>query len=164
MAVALGRAKGLDDMRGPLRSIGEDTVSTRMLSSLRDLSRCGSLLQASIAEEEPDVVAWMRNWSTFTKLMAAFGLLCITMAAIGTVAVTRLDVLQDNTRAIYASHLLPTNTLSAIDNDLQRLAQTSYMMFTPVGADAARSYVGRAWALDRDMLDRIAAFQATPQT
>lgn len=103
-----------------------------------------------------------RDWSTFTKVMVCFGLLCIGMACIGVLAITRMDISQENTRALYADHLLPTNALNVIDDDLQHIRQASYVMFAPVTPDVARDTVERARALDRDMVAKIAAFRSMP--
>lgn len=103
----------------------------------------------------------MRNWSTYTKLLAAFALTSIVMTVLGVIAITQLQALQENARRIYADQLLPVGILSKLDNDLQRVRQTSYMMFTPVTVEVARGLVDKARDLDKDMLEKQNDFQHT---
>ncbi|HKM52959.1 MAG TPA: MCP four helix bundle domain-containing protein, partial [Isosphaeraceae bacterium] len=104
---------------------------------------------------------WFKNLSTFAKLLVAFGLLAGVMAVQGWVAISELATIQKNTGDIYQKQLVPLAMLSEVDNDLQRIRQTSYKMFTPLPPEQVKAAVEDARKLDKDLLDRSSKFQAT---
>ncbi|HJT77376.1 MAG TPA: MCP four helix bundle domain-containing protein, partial [Gemmataceae bacterium] len=101
---------------------------------------------------------WFKNLGTFAKLMTAFGLLGLIMAATVALAVGQLATLQANTAAVYNRQLLPLVALSDIQDDVQRIRQDSYKMFTTTDPEETRAVVEQARALDRDLAERIDRF------
>ena len=107
-------------------------------------------------------IAWPPNWPTFAKLIAAFGLLGVAMAAIGGFTITGIATLRDNTRKVYDRQFAPVGILATLDNDLQVVRQASFWMYAPVPPDVARDAVRQARQLDRDMVRGITAFRKEP--
>jgi methyl-accepting chemotaxis protein len=104
---------------------------------------------------------WFKNLSMVAKLLVAFGLLAGLLAVQGWVAISELATMQANTGDIYQKQLVPLGMLSEIDNDLQRIRQTSYKMFTPLPPEQVKAAVEDARKLDKDLLDKSSKFRAT---
>ena len=103
-------------------------------------------------------MGWFKGLNTFARLMAAFALLGLILAAVGWLGVSQLGAMQANTDDVYNRQLLPLVALSDIQNDVQRIRQDSYKMFTPIDAKEAAAVVESARALDRDLVARIDRF------
>src|SRR5947207_3259062 len=102
---------------------------------------------------------WFKNLGTQARLMIGFGLLGLITAGVGWFGVNRLGILHENTDAIYRGELVALLVISDITDDLQRLRQYSYMMFTPIGAEEAKAAVARARALDLSLIQHMDKFQ-----
>jgi methyl-accepting chemotaxis protein len=105
---------------------------------------------------------WFTNLNTFAKLMIGFGLLGLILGTVGWLGVSQLGTLQESTDQVYKSQRVALVALSEIQDDLQRIRQDSYKMFTPISAEEARAVVEQARSLDRDLIERIDKYmQAT---
>jgi methyl-accepting chemotaxis protein len=110
------------------------------------------------------VAGWFKNLPTFAKLMVAFGLLSLIMAALGWMAISHLETMQANTENISQKQLVPLTVLSEIENDLQRIRQDTYKMFTPIKPAEVKNLVKKARKLDRDLVATCDKFASTIQT
>jgi methyl-accepting chemotaxis protein/chemotaxis signal transduction protein len=75
-------------------------------------------------------------------------------------AVHQLGTLQGNAHRIYQDQLLPLVALSDIQDDIQRIRQDAYKMFTPLDPKEVREVVEQARALDRSLIERTEQFQS----
>jgi methyl-accepting chemotaxis protein len=98
---------------------------------------------------------WFQKLNTFAKLMIAFGILGVILAASGWLAVTQLGTMQSNTDAIYKDQLLPLVALSDIQDDVQRIRQDTFHMLAAADASEVRRLMESARALDQDIAERI---------
>ncbi len=102
---------------------------------------------------------WFNNISAFVKLMGAFGVLSLILAAVGALAVRQLGAVQASTDEIYKKHLLSLVMLNDIQDDVQRIRQYSYRMFVTADAGEAREDIETARSLDRSLVERLDRFQ-----
>src|ERR1700731_4569739 len=103
---------------------------------------------------------WFNNLSTFIKLMTGFGVLGMIVALIGWFGLNQLGTLKSNTDAIYKRQQLPLLALSDIQDDLQRIRQDSYKMFTPLSAEESKGVVEQARDMDRSLIERSERFMS----
>jgi methyl-accepting chemotaxis protein len=103
-------------------------------------------------------MTWLKNLNTFAKLMLGFGVLGVITVAVGWFAVNQLGRLNHNTDVLYNQQLLSLIALSDIQDDLQRLRQDSYKMFSPFTAEEVKGIVENARRLDRSLLERMDKF------
>ena len=108
-----------------------------------------------------NVFHWFKNVSIFAKLMVSFGLLAVIIGALGGRAISRLGTMQSGTESIYQDDLLPLIALAEIENDLQRIRQRSYKMFTPLQPGEENAVVEAARELDQDLIERSERFLST---
>lgn len=108
-----------------------------------------------------NVFRWFKNINIFAKLMVGFGLLAMLIGALGALAINRLGTIQSSTESLYKDDLLALITLAEIENDLQRIRQTSYKMFIPLQPGEEKAVVEDARDLDKDLSERSEKFLST---
>jgi methyl-accepting chemotaxis protein len=96
----------------------------------------------------------LSNLSTFTKLIGAIGMLGLILLAVGGLAIGQMAALRRNANEVYNQGLLPLVALSDIQDDVQRLRQDTYQLFTTLDQKELRGIVEAARALDRDVAQR----------
>src|SRR5262245_19313695 len=108
-----------------------------------------------------NVFRWFKNISIFAKLMVGFGLLAVIIGVLGWLAITDLGTMHRSTGSIYHDQLLPLIALAEIDNDVQRIRQASYRMFTPLPPGEDKAIVEQARERDKDVIEHSERFLAT---
>ena len=101
---------------------------------------------------------WFKDLNAFVKLMSAFAVLGLILVAVGWLGISQLGAMQANTGRVYNEQLLPLVALSDMQNDVQRIRQDSYKMFTPIEPKEAAEVVESARALDQDLVERMDRF------
>jgi methyl-accepting chemotaxis protein len=100
------------------------------------------------------------NLSTFAKLIGAFGLIGLILLGVGWLAVNQLGTLQTNNNEVYKNGLLPLVALSDIQDDVQRIRQDTYRLFTTADQRELREIIEAARNLDRDVAEHNNRFLA----
>ncbi len=108
-----------------------------------------------------NIVRAFKDLSTYAKLMLSFGLLSLILAGFGWISLTELGTLQGNTESMYKDQFKPLLELVEIENDLQRIRQTSYKMFTPITPEQVKATVAEAQRLDENLIERSDKFLLT---
>ncbi len=101
---------------------------------------------------------WFNNLNVFPKLMLGFGSLGLLMALIGWFGLSQLDAMKNNMDVIYKRQQLTIPALSDMQDDLQRIRQDSYKMFTPLSPEVIRGVVAQARELDLSLIERMDKF------